>query len=97
MFGFGSRLDPAEAESPHSTVRHRISTGSMPYSGLTPSPPLDGSTGKFAYPNPSAISYPTSRDSPQLKKTPHPKVMVSEKDAHKQARATKSDSTYRKR
>ena len=75
-------------------MRHRISTGSMPYGGLTPSPPLDGA--KFAFTSPSPVSFPTSRDA----KTAAARAKVkSEKDAHKHVKATLSDggTSYRKR
>ena len=71
-------------------MRHRISTGSMPYGGLTPSPPLDSS--QFAFPSPP-MAYPGGRETTPLKNARTKGKGVKDKDGHKAVKATKSDNT----
>lgn len=60
---FLKSIDPVEAESPHAGVRHRISTTTMPFAGLTPSPPIDK---QFTFAS-APLSYPGAREATPLK------------------------------
>ena len=60
---FLKSIDPIEAESPHTGVRQRISTTTMPFATLTPSPPIDKQFTFAAAP----LSYPGAREATPLK------------------------------